>query len=218
MGIEALASSVSIHLHFEKISGYYQLRISTLLKNYAIKSLLERRHIESSSLYCLSLNNILLRQQLKIKSSIINVNSHLNSIFPSFDSLDHEFSSGTQLINIFPSRFSFHHAICKNKESKDAHIYKLDKCIFHALSNSKSAIVVSDASSDTSIKNNVTTFIIYIHLHSNPVMKTIDHTVNIMSTEAKIFAIRCDINQATQIHDIGELLNQIFNEQCKSNQ
>ena len=39
------------------------------------------------------------------------------------------------------------------------------------------------------------------HIHSslNDIKKTIHHAVNIASTEAKLFAIRCGINQALQI-------------------
>ena len=75
----------SIYLHLQKISECYQLRISTLLNNYTIKSLLERRYTE----------NMTPKQQLKIKGSIINANNHLNGIFPSFNSLSYEFSPRT---------------------------------------------------------------------------------------------------------------------------
>jgi len=63
------------------------------------------------------------------------------------------------------------------------------------LSNPNSVIVVSDAS----IRDNNATSIIYIHLYSNPVRKTLHHTVNVTTTKAELFAIRCGINQAIQI-------------------
>ena len=51
LGIEAIASLVPIYLHLQKISEYHQLRISILLNNHAIKSLLERKHTENTSLH-----------------------------------------------------------------------------------------------------------------------------------------------------------------------
>jgi len=39
----------------------------------------------------------------------------------------------------------------------------------------------------------------YVHSSSNDIRKTIYYTVNITSTKAKLFTIRCDINQAIQI-------------------
>jgi len=61
----------------------------------------------------------------------------------------------------------------------------------------KTTIVVLD----TSIKNQVTTSIAYIHIHDTPVVKMIHHTVNITFTEAKLcesdaklFVIRCGLN------------------------
>ena len=68
--------------------------------------------------------------------------------------------------------------------------------------DSNSVVIISDAS----IKNNVTTSISHIHLHSNDVKKTIHHAVNITSTEAKLFAIRYGINQAVQILNISYII------------
>jgi len=77
------------------------------------------------------------------------------------------------------------------------------------------AIVVSDAS----IRNNVANSIIYIYLYTNPVKKTLHHTVGVTSSEAKFFAIRCSINQAVQISRVSHIIfitnsihmaNQIF--------
>ena len=55
------------------------------------------------------------------------------------------------------------------------------------------AVVVSDIS----IKNQVATSIAYIYVHNNPIIKTIHHVINIVSTKTELFTIRCGINQAT---------------------
>ena len=47
---------------------------------------------------------------------------------------------------------------------------------------------------DASIKNNIAILILHIHIHNKPITKILHHVVNIMSTEAKLFTIRCGIN------------------------
>ena len=86
----------------------------------------------------------------------------------------------------------------ESKKSKAAHICKLDD-VFYASTDSKSVVVISD----TSIKNNVTTFITHVHSLLNSIKKTIHYTVNITSIEAKLFAIRYSINQAIQIPGVA---------------
>jgi len=142
------------------------------------------------------------KQQLKIKSSVIDINNWLNGVFPTFDFLYSEFSSGCCLIDIFSSHFSFYHANHRNKESKAIQIHRLDEYIFKASTNSKSVVIVSDAS----IKNNITTSIVHVYSFSNPIKKMIHHTVNIVFTEAKLFAIRYGINQAIQIPGVSHII------------
>ena len=59
---------------------------------------------------------------------------------------------------------------------------------------------------DASIKNNVTISIVHIHVCNKPVIKTIHHAVNVTTTEAKLFTIRCGINQASSILDIAKIV------------
>ena len=60
--------------------------------------------------------------------------------------------------------------------------------------------------SDTSIKNNITTSIAYIHPKPNIIAKTIYQAINVILTEAKLFAIRYRINQAVQVTDISYII------------
>ena len=59
---------------------------------------------------------------------------------------------------------------------------------------------------DTSVKNNVAISIAYIHIYDKPITKTLYHAVNITSSEAELFAIRCSINQATSIMSISKII------------
>ena len=78
---------------------------------------------------------------------------------------------------------------------------ELDNITLRALSNTSFAIVISD----TSIKNHVATSISHIHLHNRPVTKTIHRMVNVFTTEAELFAIWCDINQAVSITNVNHI-------------
>jgi len=49
---------------------------------------------------------------------------------------------------------------------------------------------------DASIKNNIVTSILHMHISNQPIIKTLHHIVFVTISEAKLFAIRCSINQA----------------------
>ena len=164
--------------------------------------LLERRCSEHTNIYWLLLENMTPKQWLKFKNPIINANNHLNRIFPSFNSLNYEFSPKTQLIDIFSSYFLFHHANHKYKESKATYFHKLDKNVFCTSNNSKSVVVVLDIS----IKNNVVISILYVYSLLNPIKKTIYYAVNITSTKTELFGIRYSINYVIQTSDINYII------------
>jgi len=60
--------------------------------------------------------------------------------------------------------------------------------------------------SDTSIKNNVATLISYIHRGQEIIAKYVHHTMNITSTEAEIFTIKCSISHAAQLQDVAHIV------------
>ena len=57
-----------------------------------------------------------------------------------------------------------------------------------------------------SIKNNVASSISHIYSFSNLLKKTIYHTVNVIPTEAELFAIRYSINQAVQVQHVSHII------------
>ena len=137
--------------------------------------MLESRHSTTNNYYHLLLERLTPKQQLNVKSPIIDTNNRLNGIFNSFNFFSCEFSLGNRLVNIFPSCFSFYLSDRKNVESKKAHICKLDELILQALVDPRMAIVVSDMS----IKNQVAISIAHIH---------------VTFTEVELFTIRCGLN------------------------
>ena len=64
------------------------------------------------------------------------------------------------------------------------------------------AIVITD----TSIKNDIVTSILHMHIANSPPIKTLHHVVFVTSTEAELFAIRCGINQASNKKDISKII------------
>jgi len=100
------------------------------------------------------------KQQLKVKSSIVDVNNYLNGIFMPFDSLNSEFSSGFRLIDNFSNHFSFYQANCKYKERKMAYICKINNIFSNTSLDPKFVVVILD----TSIRNNIATSISYLLL------------------------------------------------------
>ena len=61
----------------------------------------------------------------------------------------------------------------------------------------KTAIVILDAS------NKVTMSIAHIHVYNFLVIKTIHYVINVISTEAELFAIRYKLNQVIQLTNIN---------------
>ena len=173
-----------------------QLRAHSLPSNHILKSLLETNTLSNIISYQLSLNNLTLKQQLKIKGPVVDMDNRFNEVFPSFDLFNREFALGHCLIDIFSNYcFSFHTSSKQDNKNLKAHIQFLDNITLTSSLDPSIALVVSDAS----IKNQVATSIAHVHIHNKQDIKTIYHVVNVMTTEAELFAIRYGINQATNL-------------------
>jgi len=123
-----------------------------------------------------------------------------NECFPSFVPLDLEFSLGLRVIDNFSDHISFN---IHNKEKDDKScVHQLDKMVLEPFLSSSIAIITFDVS----IKNNVATSIIHMRIYNKPITKPIHHIVHITSTEAELFAIRCDINQAMNFNNISKII------------
>ena len=130
------------------------------------------------------------------------MDNRFNEVFSFFDPLNIEFSPSSYLINTFPSCFLFYHHIkYKNNNLKDC-ANQLNNIAIMTLVNYLNALIILDVG----IKNNIATSITYIHIHDKFIIKTVYYAVNVTSTEAKLFAIRCGINQATNILGISKII------------
>ena len=59
---------------------------------------------------------------------------------------------------------------------------------------------------DVSVKNNVASSIVHIHICNKPMVKVLYNAVNITSSEAEFFALRCGINHVTLSHEISKII------------
>ena len=125
------------------------------------------------------------KQCIKIKSFIVDTNNCLNGIFPAFNSLNQELASGFHLIDIFPDHFSFHLANCKDTNTKITHWNKLKNIYESSFKNQDFLLIISD----TSVKNSITTLVLYIQRGHEIITKNVHYTINILSMEAKLFDI-----------------------------
>jgi len=74
--------------------------------------------------------------------------------------------------------------------------------VLQSSSSPSTAIIITDAS----IKNDIATFILHIHLVNHPLTKTVHHAVFVTSTKAELFAIRCGINQACTKENVSKIV------------
>jgi len=69
-------------------------------------------------------------------------------------------------------------------------------------SSLSTAIIVTDAS----IKNDIATSILHTYIANSPLIKTLYHVAFVTSTEAKLFAIRCGINQVFNKRNVSKII------------
>lgn len=115
---------------------------------------------------------------------------------------NNEFSSGNRLIDTYPSYFTFHYSDRKNSNTRKTYLHHLNEIVFSMSINPKIAIVISD----TSIKNQVTTSIVYVYTYNFPIIKTIHYAVNVTFTEAELFTIKYGLNQAIWSTNIKHII------------
>jgi len=69
-------------------------------------------------------------------------------------------------------------------------------------SSSHIAIIITDAS----VKNDIATLVLHIHICDHPLIKMVYHTAFITSTEVELFAIRYSINQAYSKENVSKII------------
>lgn len=143
-----------------------------------------------------------MKQRTLVKSSLVDSNNQSNESQLAFNRLHKEISPGFHLIDIFSSCFSFYLANKKNASSLHNHFYALDAFVQDMPFNSGFIIAIID----TSIRNNITISISHVFLNCGELSKKIYYVVNVTITEAKLFAIKCTINQSCQFANTNKII------------
>jgi len=197
-GVKAISGLVPIHILLKKLYRRFLLRELILPSNHIISSILSSNSLNMPNCHNLSIDLLTPKQRLHMKSALVNMDNKCNKLIPSFSFFNQEFRPANHLIDLFSDRFSFH----PHSSNIKKHMEELDNTTLRALFNTSSAIVILD----TNIKNHVTTSISHIHSHNRPVTKTIHRTVNVFTTEAKLFTIQCGINQVVNITNVNHIV------------
>ena len=130
------------------------------------------------------------------------MNDRFNKVFPAFDLLNKEFSSSSRIINLFSNCFLFHFFKKSSNKTSKAQLHLLNDLLISSSLDPSHALMVTDAS----IKNNVATSIAHIYVCNKAITKMIHYAMNVLTIETKLFAIRCDINQAISILGISKIV------------
>jgi len=147
------------------------------LKHHIINLLLDNHYLKKFKPYYLAIGYLTDKQCSNVKSSIFDINNCLNKVFPTFNRLYKELSSGFQLVNTFSDCISFHTMNYKDNKIKNT------------LWNLNTILIISN----TSIKKNIVTSISHICSGQNILTKTIYYTINVTFIEAELFLIRYEI-------------------------
>ena len=161
-GIEALAGLMPIKFHLQKISKRSLIRPSKLPTNHILNNLLNDDPTSSKSSISHNIGLLTNRQKSLFKGHLNDAHSKLLGIFPSFSPIDPEFSPGNCIVDSFSNRFSFNLTNKKVENYNKKRSQELDKMVLHLSSDSKAALVVTDAS----IRNDIATSISHIHSYN----------------------------------------------------
>ena len=168
--------------------------------NHIICSLIDSPFNSSKHHYSVSLKSLTSCQRLNVKGHLVDSNDKAYEVFPSFFPLYLELSPGSRIIDNFSDHFSFNLSI-RNKNKK-TQCQQLDNIVLEASLSNSTAIIISDAS----IKNNIATFISYVYIANQPLIKTLHHAVLVMTTEVELFVIRCGINKVCSKDNVSKIV------------
>ena len=150
--------------------------------------------------YPISLDSLTSHQRSLVKEHLVNLDNKSNGIFLSFSPLHPKLSPGSKIIDNFSDCFSFN--LSNRKKNDKTHLQQLDNTVIESSSSPTTAIVVTDAS----IKNNIATSILHMYIANSSLTRTLHYVAFATSTEAKLFAIRCGINQASNKENVFKII------------
>jgi len=201
-GIEAIAGIIPIRFHLQKIARRLLICSFKLSTNHILRNLMDDSPPSLNIPNPHSIGSLTNHQRTIAKGHLINSCIKALGIFPSFLPLNPEFSPGSHIIDIFSDQFSFNLVNKKEKEKDKICAQELDDMVLCNSSSPHIALVITD----TSIKKDITTSILHIHIGNRLLTKTVYHASFVTSIEAELFTIRCGINQACSNEIVSKII------------
>jgi len=201
-GIKAIADLIPIILHLRKLNGRHHLRYTSIPPSHAINSLLDSQHAKNQTPHKTATFKLTMKQQANLKSPIKDVNEWLNSVRNCFNPLYSLFSPGSQIVDYFSSRISFHSPSSFSDEDLYQHLQSLNLVFRSSQVNHNSAAVIADRGVK---KSHVATAAAHIWADNSVIKQLCVHSLNVTSIEAELMAIRTGIIPAMEIDNIHDI-------------
>ena len=116
--IKAISDLIPIHLYLRKLYRRFLLRGSSFSPNHIISSILSSDRSYDHILHNISINNLISKQRLRLKSSLIDTDNRYNKLLFSFSYFNEELNLENWLIDFFSDQFSFHSCLSNIKSHK----------------------------------------------------------------------------------------------------
>ena len=158
-GIKAIAGLIPITLHLHKLNGRYHLCYMSIPPSHAINSLLDSQHARNQTTHKTATSKLTVKQQANLKSPIKDINERLNSVKNCFNPLHPLFTPGSQIVDHFSSRISFHSPSSSSNENLYQHLQSLNLIFRSSQVNHNSTAVIADGGVK---KSHVTTAAVHI--------------------------------------------------------
>ena len=143
-----------------------------------------------------------MKQQANLKSPIKDINEQLNSIRNYFNSLYPLFSPGSQIVDHFSSRISFHSPSSSN-EDLHQYLQSLNLAFRSSQKNHNSTAVITDGSIK---KSHVATAAVHVWADNSVIKQLQVYSVNVTSIEVELMAIRTGLIPTMEIDNIHNII------------
>jgi len=140
-----------------------------------------------------------MKQQANLKSPIKDVNEQLNSVRNCFNPL---FSPGSQIVDHFSSRISFHSPSSSSDEDLYQHLQSLNLAFRSSQVNHNSVAVIADGGIK---KSHVATAAAHIWADNSVIKQLCVHSLNVTSIKVELMAIRTGLIPAMEIDNIHNI-------------